>query len=83
MEMELTKIRKEDTLSYKPGVSKDIKDLSLQESSQIHTNTSFIEVSTENRSVNFIEDTQVSHLPVILNDIIMSPIQYRAHYYQN
>jgi len=67
--MELTKIRKEDTLSHKPGVFKDIKDLGLQESSLIHTNTSFIEVSTENRSANFIEDTQVSHRPVILNDI--------------
>lgn len=69
MEMELTKIKKEDTLSHIPGVSKDNINPGLHNASQMHTNTSFIEVSTENRSVNFIEDTQVSHLPVILNDI--------------
>jgi hypothetical protein len=69
MEMELIKIKEEDTLTHIPGVSKYITHLGLQESPQIHTNTSFIEVSSENRSVNFIEDTQVSHLPVILNDI--------------
>jgi hypothetical protein len=69
MEMELIKIKEEDTLTHILGVSKYIKDPGLQESSQIQTNTSFIEVSTENRSVSFIEDTQVTHLPVILNDI--------------
>jgi hypothetical protein len=69
MEMELTKIREEDALSYIPRVSKDIKDLGLQESLQIHTNTSFIEVSSENRSVNFIEDTQAVPAPVSLNNI--------------
>jgi hypothetical protein len=69
MEMELTKIENKETLSQLPKVFKDIKDSGLQESSQIHTNTSFIEVNTENRSVNFREDTQASHLPVSLNNI--------------
>jgi hypothetical protein len=69
MEMELTKIRNKETLAQLPGASKENISPGLDNASQMHTNTSFIEEITENGSVNFIEDTQVSHLPVVLNDI--------------
>jgi hypothetical protein len=69
MEMQLTKITKGDTLSHIPEIFKDNINPVLHNASQMHTNTSFIEVSSEYRSVNFIEDTQASHQPVILNDI--------------
>ena len=67
--MELTKIRKEETLSQVPRVITDIITPGLDESSQIHTNTSFIESNSENRSANLGEDRQVLDLPTILNHI--------------
>ena len=69
MEMELTKIRNEETLSQVPGVFKQIVSPGLSDSSQILTNTSFVESNSENRSVNFGEDRQVSPVPVFLNYI--------------
>ena len=69
MEMELTKIRNEETLSHLPGVFKHITSPGLSETSQILTDTSFLESNLENRSTNLGEDKQVLHLPVILNGI--------------
>lgn len=68
MEMELTKIRNEETLSQVPGVFKHIISPGLSETSQILTDTSFLESNLENRSTNLGEDRQVLPLPVILND---------------
>lgn len=68
MEMELTKIRNEETLSQVPGVFKQILSPGLSETSQTLPDTSFIEENSENRSTNFGKDGQVLHLPVILND---------------
>jgi hypothetical protein len=68
MEMELTKIRNEETLSQVPGVFKNIISPGLSETSQILTDTSFLESNLENRSTNLGEDRQVLPLPVILND---------------
>jgi hypothetical protein len=65
MEMELTKIRNEETLSQVPGVITDIISPGLHESSQMHINTPFI----ENRSANFAEDKQVVHIPEVYNGI--------------
>ncbi|MFV8324679.1 DUF3871 family protein [Flavobacterium sp. ZS1P14] len=67
MEMELTKIRNEETIKQVPGVFKHIISPGLDESSQIITNTSFIESNSENRIVNFGQDRQVSSVPVFLN----------------
>ncbi|WP_242497069.1 DUF3871 family protein [Flavobacterium petrolei] len=69
MEMELTKIRNEETLSHLPGVFKHITSPGLSETSQILTDTSFLESNLENRSTNLGEDKQVLHLPVILDGI--------------
>ena len=69
MEMELTKIRNEKTLSQVPGVFKQIIFPGLDESSQVFADTSFLEENSENRSVNFGEDRQVLPLPVIFNNI--------------
>ncbi len=66
--MELTKIRNEETLSQVPGVFKHIISSGLSETSQILTDTSFIESNLENRSTNLGEDRQVLHVPIILND---------------
>jgi hypothetical protein len=65
MEMELTKIRKEEALSQVPRVITDIITPGLHESSQIHIKTHFI----ENGSVNFAEDKQVLHIPEVYNGI--------------
>ncbi|RYJ53720.1 DUF3871 family protein [Flavobacterium petrolei] len=67
--MELTKIRNEETLSHLPGVFKHITSPGLSETSQILTDTSFLESNLENRSTNLGEDKQVLHLPVILDGI--------------
>lgn len=69
MEMELTKIRDKETLSQVPGVFKQIVSPDLDESSQILTNTSFIESNSENSSANFGEDTQVFQIPQVLTDL--------------
>lgn len=69
MEMELTKIRNEETLSHLPGVFKQTIPSGSHESSQILTNPSFVEANSENRSANFGEDRQVSPVPVFLNYI--------------
>lgn len=69
MEMELTKIRNEETLSQVPRAFKSIISPGLSDSSQILTNTSFTESNSENRSANFGEDTQVFHIPQVLNDL--------------
>ncbi|WP_426094053.1 DUF3871 family protein [Flavobacterium sp. DSR2-3-3] len=69
MEMELTKIRDEESLSQVPRVITDIISIGLNKSAQIQTNTSFIEVTSENRSENFGEDKQVLHIPEIYNGV--------------
>jgi hypothetical protein len=69
MEMELTKIRDKETLSQVPRVITDIITSGLDESLQIQTNTSFIDVNSENRSDNFGEDKQVVHIPEVYNGI--------------
>ena len=69
MEMELTKIRNEETLSQESGAFKHIISPGLSETSQIFTDTSFLDSNLENRSANLGEDRQVLHLPVILNGI--------------
>lgn len=69
MEMELTKIRNEETLSQEPGAFKHIISPGLSETSQIFTDTSFLDSNLDNRSTNFGKDGQVLHLPVIHNDI--------------
>ncbi|MFN4152474.1 MAG: DUF3871 family protein, partial [Candidatus Sericytochromatia bacterium] len=67
--MELTKIRNEETLSHVPGVFKQIISPGLSETTQILTDTSFLDSNLDNRSTNFGIHEQVLHLPVILNDI--------------
>ena len=69
MEMELTKIRNEETLTQIPGAFKSIISPGLSDSSQILTNTSLTESNSENRSANFGEDTQVFHIPQVLTDL--------------
>ena len=67
MEIELTKIRKEEILSEIPGAFKHIISPGLGGSSQMNIHTPFIEVDTENKSANFGENTQVMHTPVVLD----------------
>jgi hypothetical protein len=69
MEMELTKIRNEETIKQVPGVFKHIISPGLGDSLQILPDTSFIEANSGNRSANFGEDRQVSPVPVFLNYI--------------
>lgn len=69
MEMELTKIRNEETPSQVPGVFKQIISPGLDGSSQMHINAPFIEANTENRNVNFAKDIQVLNIPEVFNGI--------------
>ncbi|MFA9192540.1 DUF3871 family protein [Flavobacterium sp. FZUC8N2.13] len=63
MEIELTEIRKGETLSISPGIPKDII------STQTHSNTSFIESNLENTSTNFGEYEKVFLEPVDITNL--------------
>jgi hypothetical protein len=69
MEMELTKIKNEVTLSQVPGVFNQIISAGLSETSQTFTDTSFLDSNIENRRTNFGKDKQVVHIPEVYNSI--------------